>query len=77
MQYQQSKISSTPEFKNSGDIAKQTINFDEIVFYVCKVKDQKNIIDWAERDKTLRELCDKYRRNDGHYDCLVPGSGVE
>jgi len=68
--------SSTPEFKNSGDIAKQTINFDEnCICHACKVKDQKNIIDWAERDKTLRELCDKYRRNDGHYDCLVPGSG--
>ena len=23
----------------------------------------------------LRELCDQYRKNDGSYDCLVPGSG--
>ena len=23
----------------------------------------------------LKKLLDKYRRNDGHYDCLVPGSG--
>ena len=23
----------------------------------------------------LVELCDKHRRNDGHYDCLIPGSG--
>ena len=32
-------------------------------------------IDWALREKELRELCDQYRRNDGSYDCLVPGSG--
>ena len=25
--------------------------------------------------KELRELCDEYRKNDGSYDCLVPGSG--
>ena len=23
----------------------------------------------------MTTLCDRYRRNDGHYDCLVPGSG--
>jgi N-acetyl sugar amidotransferase len=28
-----------------------------------------------EREKQLRELCDKYRKNDGSYDCIVPGSG--
>ena len=32
-------------------------------------------IDWEERERELRELCDRYRRNDGGYDCLVPGSG--
>ena len=29
----------------------------------------------ALREKELRELCDQYRKNDGSYDCLVPGSG--
>lgn len=32
-------------------------------------------MDWEARDKQLRELCDKHRRNDGRYDCIVPGSG--
>ncbi len=42
----------------------------------CRVAEQKhNTIDWAERERQLSELCDRYRRNDGHYDCLVPGSG--
>ena len=26
-------------------------------------------------EQELKELCDKYRKNDGTYDCLVPGSG--
>ena len=28
-------------------------------------------IDWAERERELRELCDQYRKTDGSYDCLV------
>jgi N-acetyl sugar amidotransferase len=41
----------------------------------CRVADLKKNIDWSERRRQLTELCDKYRRSDGHYDCLVPGSG--
>jgi|TARA_Y100000294_G_scaffold57986_1_gene54799 N-acetyl sugar amidotransferase len=36
---------------------------------------KKTGIDWELREKELIELCDKYRRNNGRYDCLVPGSG--
>lgn len=31
--------------------------------------------DWNEREKQLQELCDKYRRNDGRYDVIIPSSG--
>tara|TARA_B100000035_G_scaffold315477_1_gene336765 strand:- start:8597 stop:9778 length:1182 start_codon:yes stop_codon:yes gene_type:complete len=34
-----------------------------------------NEIDWDLRKKELRELCNKYRKNDGNFDCLVPSSG--
>lgn len=34
-----------------------------------------NEIDWGERERELRDLCDKFRRNDGHHDVLVPSSG--
>ena len=27
------------------------------------------------REEQLRELCDRHRKTDGSYDCLVPGSG--
>jgi N-acetyl sugar amidotransferase len=32
-------------------------------------------IDWSRRDAELRELCDRYRRNNGEFDVVVPGSG--
>ena len=40
--------------------------------YADKKKDK---IDWEEREKLLIEKLNKYRRNDGRYDCVVPGSG--
>lgn len=32
-------------------------------------------IDWAERERELRDLCDRHRRSDGSYDVIVPVSG--
>lgn len=32
-------------------------------------------IDWTIRQKKLVKLLDKYRKSNGEYDCLVPGSG--
>tara|TARA_Y100000589_G_C27194947_1_gene646365 strand:+ start:4193 stop:5425 length:1233 start_codon:yes stop_codon:yes gene_type:complete len=32
-------------------------------------------IDWKDRENKLVKLLDKYRKNDGSYDCVVPGSG--
>jgi N-acetyl sugar amidotransferase len=37
--------------------------------------EEKEKIDWKSREEELLKLLDKYRRNDGHYDCIVPGSG--
>ena len=36
---------------------------------------KKSKINWEDRENQLRDLCDRFRRNDGNYDCLVPGSG--
>ena len=36
---------------------------------------KKREVDWNERESKLRSLCDKFRRNDGSYDALVPSSG--
>jgi N-acetyl sugar amidotransferase len=68
---------SAVEFQHTKDSKKATINFDEQgVCDACHVADRKhNAIDWDERERQLKELCDRYRKHDGSYDCLVPGSG--
>ena len=68
---------SAVEYKNTKDSKKTTIHFDENgVCDACKYAEQKRYgIDWVDRENKLRELCDRHRKNDGSYDCIVPGSG--
>lgn len=64
------------EYKHTKNTKKKTTQFDdEGICDACRVQEQKENIDWQQREKELIELCNKYRRNDGSYDCLVPGSG--
>jgi N-acetyl sugar amidotransferase len=64
------------EFKHNINTKKKTLNFDEEgVCDACRNADQKENIDWEEREKQLLQLLDKYRSKDGSYDCMVPGSG--
>ena len=69
--------SSTVEFKSSNEEEKEVINFDEEgICSACKFHNTKDTgIDWEARDTELKALCDKYRRDDGRYDVIVPGSG--
>jgi N-acetyl sugar amidotransferase len=68
---------SAVEYKHTSESKKATVHFDsDGVCDACNYAERKkNGIDWLERDKQLRELCDRYRKNDGSYDCVVPGSG--
>ena len=68
---------SAVEYMHIKGSKKATIHFDErSVCDACNFTERKRrSIDWDERDKQLRELCDKHRKNDGSYDCVVPGSG--
>jgi N-acetyl sugar amidotransferase len=68
---------SVPEFRHtrSRDGAKY-LNIDqEGVCDACRQAEIKTAIDWEERERELKDLLNRYRRDDGHYDCLVPGSG--
>ena len=69
--------SSTPEFRHTAASTKQTIRFDTTgVCDACLLADEKRTrIDWDTRRRELAELCDRFRRTDGRYDCIVPGSG--
>jgi N-acetyl sugar amidotransferase len=68
---------SAVEYQHTRESRKATIHFDEEgVCDACRFAERKRTqIDWADREKQLRELCDRYRRTDGSYDCIVPGSG--
>ena len=67
---------SAIEFKHTRNSKKASLNIDsEGICDACRTAEQKESIDWEFRENELIELLDKYRRNDGHYDCLVPGSG--
>lgn len=69
--------SSEIEYSHTIETKKKTINFNENnVCDACRLAEmKKNAINWEAREKELIELCDKYRKTDGSYDCLVPGSG--
>ena len=67
---------STIEFKHTDKEKKKTLTFgDDGICDACKYAEKKKLINWQERDEQLRELCDRFRRNDGRYDVVVPGSG--
>jgi N-acetyl sugar amidotransferase len=68
--------SSTVEFKNKPGEIKKAIFFDEHgVCDACNFAEKKKSIDWSDRERELKELCDRHRRSDGRYDVVVPGSG--
>ncbi|MFA4995842.1 MAG: N-acetyl sugar amidotransferase [Patescibacteria group bacterium] len=67
---------STPEFKHTKSSKKTTLNMDqEGVCDACRQAEVKEQIDWKKREEELVKLLDKHRKNDGSYDCIVPGSG--
>ena len=67
---------SAVEFKHTKESKKTTMNFDENgVCDACRIGKIKDTIDWGMREEELVKLLDKHRKNDGSYDCLVPGSG--
>lgn len=68
--------SSVVEFASDPNKKKETLFLDEAgVCAACRFFEKKKIIDWKKRDDELRCLLDKYRHQDGSYDCVVPGSG--
>ncbi|WP_368293715.1 N-acetyl sugar amidotransferase [Dehalobacter sp. TBBPA1] len=68
---------STVEYQHTKNSKKETIHLDEEgVCDACRFAESKNkSIDWQGREQELIDLCNKYRKSDGSYDCLVPGSG--
>jgi N-acetyl sugar amidotransferase len=68
---------SVNEYAHTRHSHKQTIAFNEDgVCSACINKEkQHKDVDWKQREKELHDICDRHRKNDGSYDCIVPGSG--
>jgi len=68
---------SMPEFKHTAErLGAKYMHIDEEgVCDACRYNDKKDEINWQQREEELLKLLDQYRRDDGHYDCIVPGSG--
>jgi len=50
--------------------------FDEDgVCQACQNYDKRSEVNWEARYRELESLCDKYRRSDGRYDCVIAVSG--
>ena len=67
---------SAVEFTHTLASRKTTLRIDgEGVCDACRAAEQRDAIDWKEREEQLLRLLDRHRRSDGGYDCIVPGSG--
>jgi len=67
---------SAVEFKHTINSKKTTLRIDNSgICEACKTAEIKEGINWEKREDELIQLLDKYRRNDGYYDCIIPGSG--
>jgi N-acetyl sugar amidotransferase len=69
--------SSSVEFRNHPKEKKEVIHFDdEGVCSACRYHAEKELnIDWQEREEQLLGLLSKFKKRDGGYDVIVPGSG--
>lgn len=66
---------SAVEFQHTADDKKPTIHFENGVCDACRLAERKKEIDWDVREAQLKKLCNRFRKNNGEYDVLVPGSG--
>ena len=69
-----SSIAEFKHTKNRKGAKYLNINNDGICDACLQNQEKKNI-DWKDREKKLFSLLKRYRKNNGEYDCIVPGSG--
>ena len=66
----------TQEYLQTEKKKKQFVEIEKDICGGCEFNYLKhNKINWKDREKQLEELCNKYRKSDGSFDVLVPGSG--
>jgi N-acetyl sugar amidotransferase len=69
------KPNTSIEYSNT-DGKREFIGFDSKgECAACNYNELKKKIDWQKREEKLKRLLNKYRKNDGSYDVVVPVSG--
>lgn len=67
---------SAVEYAHTASSRKTTLHIDaDGVCDACRVAERKASIDWAERERELCDLLDRFRGDGSGYDVVVPGSG--
>jgi N-acetyl sugar amidotransferase len=68
---------SLNETKNSKNSKKKGLDFNiDDICSACTYHELKTSkINWRAREDELKKLLDKYRKDNGEYDCIVSGSG--
>lgn len=66
---------SSREYSRGPGSEPPRMAFIDGVCGACRHHDAKNKTDWQAKEEELRELLARYRRNDGHPDVLLGGSG--
>ena len=67
--------SSVIELKHKRLQKKITINFKNGICEACRYSELKRKIDWTDREKKLKKVLDRFRKSNGEYDVIIPGSG--
>lgn len=67
---------STIEFSSNSSEKKSTISFSQGLCSACAYAYEKERnINWSNREERLHALLSRFKRSDGGYDVVVPGSG--
>jgi N-acetyl sugar amidotransferase len=66
---------ASQEFQRTIGSEPDKMKFHKGICGACLVAEAKTRTDWKEKDRELRDLLSRYRRTDGRYDVVVPGSG--
>jgi len=67
---------SYPEFRHTTERKTPSLFIQKDgICDACHFAIKKREINWETREEELLKLLDKYRRIDGGYDCITPGSG--
>jgi N-acetyl sugar amidotransferase len=68
---------SSIQHEDAKETYKNRTSFNQTtnICSACLYFEKKKKINWDLKEKQLKEICNRFRKNDGSYDILIPGSG--